>query len=126
MDVVKTMLYRGTVCSYSCCCCFRPCGCLVSIVMVRVRVADSYVGIRRVLPVVMVTVLSCFGSRVNLGIRSMVILGVVSCSTSALYGLCILSLLLLSWPCFCCCGCYCVELLFVLFMLLPFVGTCFG
>ena len=44
---------------------------------------------------VMVTVLLCFGSRVNLGIRIMVILGVVSCSSSALYGLCILSLLLL-------------------------------
>ena len=52
------------------------------------------------LPLVMVTVLWCFGSRVNLGVRSMVILGVVSCSSSALYGLCILSLLLLSLQCF--------------------------
>ena len=49
---------------------------------------------------VMVTILLCFGSRVNLGVRSMVILGVVSCSSSALYGLCILSLLLLSLLCF--------------------------
>ena len=51
-------------------------------------------GIRRVLPVMMVTVLLCFGSRVNLGVRSMVILEVVSCASSALYGLCILSSLL--------------------------------
>ena len=69
---------------------------------------------------VMVTVLLCFGSRVNLGIRSMVILGVVSCSSSTLYGLCILSSLLSSLPCFvvvvvsvltCCLCCSCCGLL---------------
>jgi hypothetical protein len=57
---------------------------------------------------------------VNLGVRSMVILGVVSCSSSALYGLCILSSLLLSLPCFvvvavsvltCCLGYFCCCLL---------------
>ena len=48
---------------------------------------------------VMVTVLVGFGSRVNLVTRSVVILGVVSCSSSALYGLCILSSLLLSLSC---------------------------
>ena len=46
---------------------FLFCCCLVSIVMVRVRMANSSGGrIRGVLPVVRVTILLCFGSRVNL------------------------------------------------------------
>ena len=70
VDVVETMLCRGTVCSYPCCCC-----CLVSMVMVRVRVANSSGGrIRGVLPVVLVTILLCSGSRVNLCVRNLVIL----------------------------------------------------
>ena len=42
MEVVKTMLCCGTVCSYPCCSCI--CCCLVSMVMVRVRVASSLLG----------------------------------------------------------------------------------
>ena len=45
MDVVKMMLCRGIVCSYPYCCCYSYlCCCLVSIVMVRVRVANSSSG----------------------------------------------------------------------------------